>query len=101
MVPPLIRPAATSTAPCQMTITIAPIIRKIIIAVRIARMPMRRLAVANTFSTASPKRFASRCCWLNACTIFIAPSTSLVTVPTGGDPVLVAGRDAANARGPG
>ena len=80
--PPLIRPAATSIAPCQMISVIAPNIRKMTIAVIIARSRMRRLAVANTRSTASAKRAVSRPCWLNAWTIFIAPSTSLVTVPT-------------------
>jgi hypothetical protein len=65
-----------------MTSTIAPIIRKIIKAVRTALRAIRRFAVANTRSTASLNREASRFCWLNAWTIFIAPSTSVVTVPT-------------------
>ena len=46
--PPLMRPAATSIAPCQMTMVIAPKIRAMTIAVIIARSRMRRLAVANT-----------------------------------------------------
>ena len=54
--PPVIRPAATSIAPCQMTRVIAPNIRKMTIAVMTARSRMRRLAVANTRSTASAKR---------------------------------------------
>ena len=47
----VIRPAATSIAPCQMTIVIALNIRKMTIDVMIARTRMRRLAVANTRST--------------------------------------------------
>ena len=43
---------------------------------------MRFLAVLNTASVALVKRSASRSCWLKAWTIFIAPSTSPVTVPT-------------------
>ncbi len=80
--PPVIRPAATSIAPCQMIIVIAPNIMKIMKAVISARSRIRRFAVPNTRSTDSVKRLASRSCWPNACTIFIAPSTSLVTVPT-------------------
>ncbi len=82
MVPPLIRPDDTSIAPCQMIMMIALNSRKMTIAVISARTSMRRLAVVKTRSTASPKREVSRPCWLNAWTIFIAPSTSLVTVPT-------------------
>ena len=82
MVPPLMRPALTSTAPCQMIMMIDPKARKMTIAVMTARSSIRFLAVANTRSTASEKRERSRSCWLNAWTIFIAPRTSLVTVPT-------------------
>ena len=54
--PPVIRPAATSIAPCQMIQVIAPNSRKMTIAVISARSRMRRLAVAKTRSTASAKR---------------------------------------------
>jgi hypothetical protein len=82
MVPPVIRPAATAIAPFQITKVIEPKMMKIAIAVMIERTRMRRLAVAKTLCTASANLLASRFCWLKACTIFIAPRTSLVTVPT-------------------
>src|SRR5205823_5347686 len=56
MVPPLIRPAATSTAPSQMISVIAPSIMEITIAVINERSRMRRLAVEKTRSTAPAKR---------------------------------------------
>ena len=64
--PPVIFPAATCVAPPQITIVIDPKMRKMTIAVIIARTRMRRLAVANTRCTASAKRVASRPCWLKA-----------------------------------
>ena len=76
IVPPLIRPATTSAAPAHRTRVIAPKMRKMTIAVIIARTRMRRLAAAKVASTASLNRAASRTSWVNAWTTLIAPSTS-------------------------
>ena len=52
------------------------------IAVIVDRIRMRRRAVSNVRSTASPNRASSRGSWPNAWTTFIAPSTSAARTPT-------------------
>ena len=81
IVPPLIVPSATPSAPRHISKVIAPKISMITSAVITARMVMRRLAVAKLRSTAPAKRSDSRFSWLNACTTFTAPSTSPTIAP--------------------
>ena len=96
MVPPLMRPAATSIAPCQMIIVIDPSIRKITIAVIKARRRIRLLAVAKTRSTAS----ASHVLALLLVERLDDPHRAedfAVDRADVGDPVLAAPRDRPNA----
>ena len=60
MVPPVIRPSATSMAPRHKTNVIAPNISAMTIAVIIARSMMRLLEAPNVVSTLLPKRSPSR-----------------------------------------
>ena len=80
--PPLIRPAATSTAPSHSTRVIDPKISPMTIAVMNARRMMRRLAAVKVALTAALKRAASRSSWPNAWTTFIAPRVSDAIEPT-------------------
>ena len=81
MVPPVIVPAATPSAPYQSKVVMAPNSSPMTIAVIVARSRMRRLAVAKLASTALVKRSASRVSCPKAWTIFMAPSCSAVVAP--------------------
>ena len=81
IVPLVILPAATCSAPSQTSMVIAPKISAITIAVINARMRMRFFAAVKVFSTASAKRCCSRFSCPKACTILSAPSDSDVMVP--------------------
>jgi hypothetical protein len=81
-VPPLSRPAITSSAPCHMIRVIDPKTSAMTIAVISARTRMRLREVWNAVSTAPEKRAASRPSCPNAWTIFIADSVSFTIAPT-------------------
>ena len=78
MVPPLISPAATASAPRHITSTTPPNTSRITTVVMLARSRMRRRAVSKVFSTTPAKRSFSRCSCPKLWTIFIAESTSVI-----------------------
>ena len=82
IVPPVISPAATPSAPRHSSSTTEPKIAKMINEVITARRTIRRREVSNVRSTAPVKRSASRPSWLKPWTIFIAPKTSVTIAPT-------------------
>jgi hypothetical protein len=82
IVPPLMRPCATSTVACHIIIVIPPKIKEMTIMVISARTMIRRRAVPKAASTALRKRLPSRCSWEKAWTMRIAPSVSATIVPT-------------------
>ena len=82
MVPPVMTPSSTSSAPRHSRAVIDPKTSVMRIAVIRARIRMRCLAMSKVCSTAPAKRSPSRDCWPKAWTIFVADSTSVTIEPT-------------------
>ena len=77
IVPPVIAPSDTASAPRHMTIVIPPKISTMTIEVIAARSRMRRFALSKVRSTTPAKRFPSRASWPKLWTMDIALSTSV------------------------